>query len=159
MGAGRRRVQPRPRRCARFLHEVFQKRRGFGLCIAGHLVRQHVQHHISRFVSPFLSSVTSAPLMYPTVSIFGGASVTANFGATPFHFPPPTTESAGCCDWLAVETRARELPPWLEYLQRFKAEEARLLLICACCYGMLTICTGAAQGRGGAATRREEEQG
>jgi hypothetical protein len=97
--------------------------------------------------------------MYPTVSIFGGASVTANFGATPFHFPPQRIGSGACGDWMAIETRAKEAPPWLEYLQRFKAEEARLLLICACCYGMLTICTGAAQGRGGAATRREEEQG
>jgi hypothetical protein len=66
--------------------------------------------------------------MYPTVSIFGGASVTANFGATPFHFPPQTLEGAAGCNWLAVETRARDAPPWLEYLQRFKAEEACLLM-------------------------------
>ncbi len=63
--------------------------------------------------------------MYPTVSIFGGASVTANFGATPFAFPPPRLEGDIGCDWAAVETRARESPPWLEHLQRFKAEEAR----------------------------------
>ncbi len=74
---------------------------------------------------------THLPLahMYPTVSIFGGASVTANFGATPFQFPPPVVEDVAGCNWVAVESRAREAPPWLEYLQRFKAEEARRPLL------------------------------
>jgi hypothetical protein len=67
--------------------------------------------------------------MYPTVSIFGGASVTANFGATPFCFPPPRTEGSLGCDWVAVEMRARLAPPWLECLQRFKAEEVSPALI------------------------------
>jgi hypothetical protein len=58
------------------------------------------------------------------LSIFGGASVTANFGATPFSFPPPRTQGVAGGDWVAVEMRAREAPPWLECLQRFKAEEA-----------------------------------
>jgi hypothetical protein len=74
--------------------------------------------------------------MYPTVSIFGGAIVTANFGATPFRFPPQRTEGAVGCDWVAVETRARDAQPWLEHLQRFKAEEASRLqlsaLVCRC---------------------------
>jgi hypothetical protein len=102
--------------------------------ICTHIPRPFSCCHPHLSPSTRASSHTALPLYirYPTVSLFGGAGLTANFGATPFQFPPARHEGVAGCDWMAVETQAREAPPWLEYLQRFKAEEACQRLLEGC---------------------------